>query len=733
MAATQLLQLAKDGDFSEFETQCMEALSGGTLGLAEIIPPLQLFQGGSFGAQVATLGCKMLDQSDSAADPAAALSIARIAAFADPMNDELRDRLAKLYRAVYNATAGFDGLLESSGLEGGRPIRNAIRLLDLCLSLQQGEPLISRTEDVVVEVLEVDASANLYSVRREGRARSVTALELAREYERVDAEDIRVLRQLQPKKLAEMLKDDPVSVVIGVLRSHGGEIDQDTLKAELCPRFVPEREWSTWWTSARTKLKKNEHITVAGRSPIILTYHEAAATLEDETWDTFSAQKDPHKWLAVVEGYLREKKKDGAAADSAFLGRCHKHLLDYIRAIESKRPAEALGCALITEKLDAVTGQGDTEAKTLAVEMLRSAADPVALIEALDDKAIWNLALSALEIARPDEVAAMAVKLFPIAPAVLLDDLVKLARKGGQLAGVQAHIDAALSDPVGNPEIVYWLWKGSAHAEGLTVPQPAEQFVTIMDTLSSLGRTLLRGAEATKTFRARIKSVLALKDYAAVKTVLAKTNRERAITLKAQISRLDGLGDNTPARLLEILRGVHPELWKVVEVRIEQWQDESVLWTTRGGVQRKTDERDQLVNVTMRENAKRIGEAAALGDLSENSEYKFALEERDLLRARLAQMNNELSVAQPIEPEDVPTDKVGVGSRVTFRETRDGKVWKLTFLGPFDADIDRGIYNYKAPMAQKIMGQRVGDKAMLAFEGREFECEITGIENGLTG
>lgn len=732
MAATQLLQLAKDGDFSGFETQCLEALTGGKLGLAELVPPLRLFQGGSFGSQVASLGCKVLDQSDAAADPQAALSIARIAAFSDPTNDAMRPRLAKLYRAAFGQTPGFDGLLETSGLESGRPIRNAIRLLDLCLSLQKGEALISRTEDVVVEVLEVDPVGNLYSVRRDGRARTVTALELAREYERVDADDIRVLRQLYPKKLAEMLKSDPVAVVIGVMRSHGGQIDQDTLKAELCPRFVVEKEWSTWWTTVRALLKKNEHISVEGRSPVILTYRETAETLEDETWTAFVTQKDPHKWLAVVEGYLREKKKEGQPPDNGFLARCHKHLVDYIRAIGSKRPAEALGCALITEKLDAAVGLPDSEAKALAVEMLRTAPDPVGLIEALDDKAIWDLALSALEIARPAEVAGLAVRLFPMAPAVLLDDLTKLARKGDQLAGVQVHIDKAIDDPVGNAEIIYWLWKGSSQTDGLTIPAPGDLFTRITETLSALGRSLVRGAEATKNFRARMKSALSLKDFAAVKAVLEKINRDRAITLKAQFSRLDGLGDNTPARLLDILRYVHPELWKVVEVRMEQWQDEATLWTTRAGIQRKTEERDHLMNVTMRENAKRIGEAAALGDLSENSEYKFALEERDLLRARLAQMNNELSVSQVIEPLDVPTDKVGVGSRVTFRETGDGKEWKLTFLGPFDADIDRGIYNYKAPMAQKIMGQRVGDKAMLAFEGREFECEITRIENGLT-
>jgi len=135
--------------------------------------------------------------------------------------------------------------------------------------------------------------------------------------------------------------------------------------------------------------------------------------------------------------------------------------------------------------------------------------------------------------------------------------------------------------------------------------------------------------------------------------------------------------------------------------------------------------------VTMRENAKRIGEAASLGDLSENSEYKLALEERDLLRARLAQMNNDLSQAQPIEPDDVPVGRVGIGSKVVLRDTDRGENRELSFLGPFDADVDRGIFNYRAPMALKVMGLRVGDQVKLQLDDREIPFEVVSIGNAL--
>ncbi len=222
-----------------------------------------------------------------------------------------------------------------------------------------------------------------------------------------------------------------------------------------------------------------------------------------------------------------------------------------------------------------------------------------------------------------------------------------------------------------------------------------------------------------------------MKDFAQVRKCMQETPSDRAITLRRQLQWLDGLGDNTPTRMLDLLRDVHPELWRVVEQRVQPWEDDSVLWTTRQGIQRKTEERDHLINVTMRDNARRIGEAASLGDLSENSEYKFALEERDLLRARLAQMNNELSLAQPIEPREVPTTHIGIGSKVVLKNSAEGTTREFTFLGPFDGDLERNIYNYKAPIAMKLMGLEIGDRAKVALDGRESEFEVVSIASGL--
>lgn len=729
MPATELAKLARDGNLEGFETKCLEVLSSG-IALSELVRPFEQFDKSVRAERIATLGQMVLDNSDLGSDPVSGLRIARVAALADAKNAAVRQHLVELFKKAHADSPGFSAFFEASGLASGRPLRASLKILDF-MSIDIGDSLMSSSDDQVVEVVDVDRDRALFSVKQRGRTSTLTVIELAREFDRVDPNDIRVLKRVAPEKLNAMLSDDPVSIVLGILRAHGGSISQETLKSELTPDFLSEGEWAKWWTKTKAQLKRDPHVSLEGRSPVFLKYTADARTLEDDTWDLFLAQNEPEKWLAVVEGYLREKQKEKQAPDASLLKRCHEKLLKHIRSIERKRPAEALACAIVTERLDDECGINDAEAKKLAVEMLKQSQEPAALISGVSDSNLWELALAALEEARNDDAAAHATRLLRLAPAANIDTILEIIRKGGQLDTAQAEIDAALAEMHRFPEVVFWLWKTNKPPTDLKLPSNLELFLRVIDVLSALGRTLTPGDDITKRFRHRLRTALGLADFSKAKSCFEQMGEERAITVRSQLIRLDGLGDTTKGRLIELLRDVHPTLWKVRQQRVDPWADPNIIWTTRSGLQRKIDERDHLVNVTMKDNARRIGEAASLGDLSENSEYKFALEERDLLRARLAKMNADISLSTPIDPRDIPTASVGVGSKVTLRDVASGASRTMTFLGPFDSDLEHGVMNYLAPMGQKVMGLHLGDTVDLTLDGVESKYEVTKIEAGL--
>src|SRR4029078_11306245 len=102
-----------------------------------------------------------------------------------------------------------------------------------------------------------------------------------------------------------------------------------------------------------------------------------------------------------------------------------------------------------------------------------------------------------------------------------------------------------------------------------------------------------------------------------------------ASTVSRTVDRLDGLGQVVRSTMLKIIQETHPELY--VKAKIDPWLAAEIIFGSQPGMAKREEELNFLINVKMKENAKAIGEAAAHGDLSENSEYKVALQRLGVL------------------------------------------------------------------------------------------------------
>src|SRR5499427_10312861 len=61
---------------------------------------------------------------------------------------------------------------------------------------------------------------------------------------------------------------------------------------------------------------------------------------------------------------------------------------------------------------------------------------------------------------------------------------------------------------------------------------------------------------------------------------------------------------------------------------------------------------------------KEIKKAAAMGDLSENAEYHMAKQRQEFVKARVRQLGKRLAELSMINMNNIPKDKVGLGSTV---------------------------------------------------------------------
>jgi len=108
-----------------------------------------------------------------------------------------------------------------------------------------------------------------------------------------------------------------------------------------------------------------------------------------------------------------------------------------------------------------------------------------------------------------------------------------------------------------------------------------------------------------------------------------------------------------------------------------------------------------------------IAQAVELGDLRENSEYKAALERQQFVQARLGQLHQRLNQLGQLANTEAPTDRVGLGSRVTVLdlETNDTDTYVVVLAEMMD--IDAGHISLASPLGRALAGGKVGEEVSL--------------------
>ena len=701
---------------------------------AELAPPAEM--GAVLEALVAsgqldvaeTLALTMLEEGTAALEPAKALEYAKAFTLAIVDSDELRTRAADLYKKVHGANERFAAIFDSAGLLGKQSPRRAFRTLDVCLNIAAESYLAHRYEGHVVKYRAFNALMSQFEiVDAAGRSSRLEPKALADEFDLVDPRDFRVLCQHRAEELQKLLQSDPAAVLIGVCMSRGGRIGADDLKEWLVPQHLPKEEWAGWWGRARTAAKRCPQLSLEGRAPIMINYHPGGLTLEDELLPVVQAAKTPREHQSALAQYLREAKGRKLPVVPAYTAKIINSLAEQAESFKLRRPADALMAALALDEAATLGLPKPAKAYPSAAEILAAAAKPAQAVAELEASNLWPAALDALAH-RPDGHAQL-VALLEMTPNALLDEVAARIAASGQVDVIAQAVTEAALDPEHNLELIIWLWKGPQNPPANS-PTRIELLTKMVKLVADLDRRWDVDNAYRKDLYLRIRTAVGAADFNIFRQAVAIMDEHVAATSKRLIERTDGLADSVRSNALEILREAYPALFYTKE-KIEPWLDEAAIWTTEKALVRREAEYRDLVDVKMLANAQAIGAAAEHGDLSENSEWKFALEERDMLKARQLKMEDELTRARIIRKEDVPAETIGIGSRVRLQRISDGKELTVSFLGPWDTDMEQCIYSYQTKMGQDLMGRNIGDTVTLKMEDAEGEYRVEEITSAL--
>jgi len=155
-----------------------------------------------------------------------------------------------------------------------------------------------------------------------------------------------------------------------------------------------------------------------------------------------------------------------------------------------------------------------------------------------------------------------------------------------------------------------------------------------------------------------------------------------------------------------------------------------VTYLTREGYEKLKQELEYLKSVKRLEVARALEEARAKGDLSENAEYDAAKQERELVEARIAELERKLAFVRIIDDENIPDDKVYIGATVYLEDLDKGEELYYTLVSPEEADFKQRKISTTSPVGKALLGKGVGDEVEIQVPAGVLRYRIVKIERG---
>jgi len=112
---------------------------------------------------------------------------------------------------------------------------------------------------------------------------------------------------------------------------------------------------------------------------------------------------------------------------------------------------------------------------------------------------------------------------------------------------------------------------------------------------------------------------------------------------------------------------------------------------------------------------KRISEAREYGDLKENAEYHAARERQSFVKARIAQLTDQLNKLNDLNMTDIPDDKVGYGSTVTVLDMNLDEEIDFTFVSSNEVNPSEGKISVSSPIGAAMQNKKAGDIVEVAI------------------
>jgi len=645
-----------------------------------------------------------------------------------PKHKDARHALTATLREKYDGHTRLDNAILISGIEmTATPVESAFEIFSKHVALDTGDAVFHRSwgigkiasNDGQFCVIDFDTKKN-HRMDLEMASKSLT---------RLPKNHLWLMAREQPDELKNMAANDPEGFMRIVLESFGKEMLLKDMKQEVVgkAKVMTESGWTSWWNRNKKIFKTNPVFGTSPEKKNVYFLREKPITLEEDSLARFETEKDFVKKLLIFAdllnhaadfstiafqsmlGYFDEKAKSGkndieTAEAVLFLSRCLKQISARGVSAEVNEPDLKAFYTTLEDPAQTLAGLTDVENRRQLIGLIRK------------HDSNWK------------EIYMRILRLPPAAYDVRVMDDLFASDYGDQ---VLAFFNSVVSHYRDNADRLVWLAKlyfeREKREDAITLNLP-DLIAAMLDIMAVANRDIQNKSNVSVN----------RKRYQTLNDILFKENRlERFIEEESRemVSKITGVlpvirdaVDETELLHVESkLHEVHPGLEIGGKKQVEETRELHIFLVTRESYTQKQGEYKHIVEVEIPANSRDISLATAQGDLSENAEYKAALEHQEQLKARVSALDEELKKARIVDSHDVNTDETGFGCRVTLMNLDSKSEEVLTILGEWESNPQAGIISYKSPLGRSILFRKPGDEFEFQLDSKKTRYKVVNI------
>ena len=152
-----------------------------------------------------------------------------------------------------------------------------------------------------------------------------------------------------------------------------------------------------------------------------------------------------------------------------------------------------------------------------------------------------------------------------------------------------------------------------------------------------------------------------------------------------------------------------------------------VIYVTEEGLQKLKEELEHLRGVERPMISRQIAEARDKGDLSENAEYAAAKEAQGMLEMKINKLEDIVARSRIIDETKINTSTVQILNKVKIRNRTNKTVMEYQLVPESEANFKLGKIAVSSPIAQGLMGKKVGDVVQITVPSGVIPFEIVEI------